>query len=687
MGRLLINSWPPIIAPAVTGAHSSAQANENQSWGTVTEPSKAVFLSYASEDTEAARRICEALRSAGIEVWFDQSELRGGDAWDHKIREQVRDCALFIPIISARTQARPEGYFRLEWDVADQRSHMIGRSKAFIVPVCIDSTPERGADVPDAFFKVQWTRLPGGATSAAFCERVRVLLGDAAAIEQPQTTTMPMRLAVPKRSWQRWMPMVAVSVLAAVGVAGLAWRPLAHRLTLSPSPATAALPEKSIAVLPFVDMSEKHDQEYFSDGLSEELINLLAKSPDLRVPARTSSFYFKGKQVTVGEIAKTLNVAHVLEGSVRKSGNELRITAQLIRVADGYHLWSDSYDRELKDIFRVQDEIASEVVQALKVKLEGAPKRAKEPTENVAAHNLLLEGRFFADRFGPGDTETAISSYQRALKEDPGYALAWAELAWALLWQSPLNIERVKDATLKAVELGPNLADAHAMRGWYQSQIGYDWAEAESEFDTALRLEPENTRALWGKGQLARALRRFDESIHYYNAAHDRDPVNASLLQAISETLMGAGRTAEGVRIARRSLEISPNIQQGHFYLGIALYFNGELEAALKEIRLEPDKVFRLSSLAVVEHARNQLQASDAALRELIASDAPDKEFRIAAAYASRADAKAAVAWLERARENQPIVVVEVGAWPMFNPIRSDPGFQTFLRKLKLPET
>ena len=334
---------------------------------------KAVFLSYASEDAAAAARICAGLRAAGIEVWFDQSELRGGDAWDLHIRNQIRDCALFVPIISAHTQSRPEGYFRLEWDLADQRSHMIVRSKAFIVPVCVDRTPDRGAEVPESFVKAQWTRLPEGATTPAFCQRVAMLLSGSETSHRPASSS-PGHAPAPAHRRLHWGAVVLLIALGIPTIGIIGW--VASRLIPPPTRPSAtanapvaAVTEKSIAVLPFVDMSEKRDQEYFSDGLSEDLIDHLSRNPDLKVIARTSSFAFKGKNEDIRTIARTLGVANLLEGSVRKAGNELKITAELIRAADGVHLWSDSYERHLTDVFKVQEEIATSVVKGLQAKL------------------------------------------------------------------------------------------------------------------------------------------------------------------------------------------------------------------------------------------------------------------------------------------------------------------------------
>ena len=339
----------------------------------MTESSKAVFLSYASQDADAARRICEALRASGVEVWFDQSELRGGDAWDQKIRRQIHDCGLFIPVISAHTDERSEGYFRLEWKLAVDRSHLMADDAPFLFPIVVDDTTEAGARVPDKFRSVQWTRVPGGEAAPAFCQRVAALLaGTARPARAPAAGE-----AVPRRASVSRSVIAIIGLLVIAAIGALSWQ-LVRRMPTSASttPSTAAprpvaIPEHSIAVLPFVNVGDRKDQEFFSDGLSETLLNLLSKVPGLQVAARTSAFSFKGSAVDVPTIGRKLMVAHVLEGSVNRVGNHLRVTAQLERADNGYQIWSETYDRELGDVFRIQDEIAKAVVKALRVSLLG----------------------------------------------------------------------------------------------------------------------------------------------------------------------------------------------------------------------------------------------------------------------------------------------------------------------------
>jgi TolB-like protein len=310
-------------------------------------PLGAVFISYCSQDAPAAERICDALRAVGIDVWLDKNELRGGDAWDAQIRKRIHDCALFIPVISANTNARNEGYFRREWKQAIRRLEDLADDVAFLVPVVIDETTEADARVPEEFLRAHWVWLPAGDVPAAFPQRVRQLLGQDHAVVSARGPTATGAIEPGARaagaSGHRGAPFLRrfglplIALLLAV-IGGLTWYYVGGReIPAAKSAVTAvqAAPnDKSIAVLPFVNMSPDPEQEYFSDGVSEQILNLLSKIPELRVIARTSSFAFKGKEDTdVASIARALNVSHILEGSVQKSANRVRINAQLINAA------------------------------------------------------------------------------------------------------------------------------------------------------------------------------------------------------------------------------------------------------------------------------------------------------------------------------------------------------------------
>jgi TolB-like protein/Tfp pilus assembly protein PilF len=504
----------------------------------MTDSTKAVFLSYASQDAEAARRICEALRAAGIEVWFDQNELRGGDVWDRNIRQQIHDCALFVPLISAHTNARTEGYFRLEWRLAVDRSQLIADDAAFLLPVVIDETSDAVARVPDKFHTVEWTRLPGGATPPGFCQQVRAFLAGTARPARRQFSPAPAR-----RSSRG--PLIAiVGALLVATIAVLSWRMIARAPadalpTQKVAPASSnAVPEHSIAVLPFADLSSAKDQEYFSDGLAEDLLNLLSKVPGLQVAARTSAFTFKGHAVDVPTMCRKLRVASVLEGTVSKVGNHLRVTAQLERASDGYQIWSETYDRELGDVFRMQDEIANAVVKALKVSLLWGAAPRSPSTQNSEAYLVFLQGRAKMASQRLADTKAAATDFEQALKLDPNYAPAYVELATAKvrLAEFEVNSNRMRSASAaveegkllieRALALDPNDAQAYVERGYLRALINF--SGAEQDYRRGIELNPNSARAYAG---LATVLnedpRRRDEALAMLDRARRLDPLEA----------------------------------------------------------------------------------------------------------------------------------------------------------------
>jgi adenylate cyclase len=454
----------------------------------VTEPSHAVFLSYASQDAEAAQRICEALRAAGIEVFLDQSELRGGDVWDQKIRREIHDCALFIPVISANTASRHEGYFRLEWHLADQRTHMMARNRVFVVPVCLDATPDAGADVPESFQRVQWTRLPAGETPPAFVERVRRLLS----LDLSTTTRPPAS-------------------------------PVSGAVPPVREPNRAAAVKPSIVVLPFANMSGDQEQEYFSDGISEDIITDLSKVSALAVVSRNSAFVYKGMHVDVTKVARDLKVGHVLEGSVRKAGGRVRITAQLVDGATNDHVWAERYDRDLNDIFTLQDEISEAIVKALKLKLLPEEKKAIEQrgTDNVEAYNLYLMARQTYITGHEADArraEAIVRLCKGAIEIDSRYSRAWALMAIGQMILRFVHGRKGDDGLVpaeRALALDANLAEAHAVKARILAQHGrHD--EAAAEIDVALRLDRESYEVNRAAAYLRFQQRRLDEAIRYY---------------------------------------------------------------------------------------------------------------------------------------------------------------------------
>jgi TolB-like protein len=657
----------------------------------------AVFLSYASEDAEAAQRICAALCSAGIEVWLDQSELRGGDAWDRQIRERIHDCRLFIALISAHTEARDEGYFRREWKLAVDRTNDMLEKKTFLLPVAIDATLERGAAVPDKFHEVQWTRLRGGEAPPEFVARIKRLLSPepshSPSIAQGSggpVSGAPSAVRVPPPTW--WS-RPALLMLALVVITGGIYLAL-DRLLLSKrsAPASTAIADKSIAVLPFADLSERHDQEYFSDGMAEEIIDLLSKIPDLRVPARTSSFYFKGKSEDIPTIARRLMVEHVLEGSVRKSGKHLRITAQLVRADTGYHVWSETFDRELDDVFKVQDEIAGAVVKALKVSLiEGATPRAT-PTTNTEAYTLYLQARTIETRATEVDYSTAVKYLQQAVRLDPNFAGAWAEIASLLVdeffWQRSRPYQEVRAGARKAADqalkLDPKLSNGHNAMGRI-SFMEWNWDGAEAEFKKALELDPGNANAMRWRSHLARYHHQIDQALKLAQEAVSHDPLDSWNFFAVGAAQRAAGRYQEAETAYRTALELNPTGAALHALLGDVLLAKGEPAAALEETERETDDLWRESFLPFALEALGRKRDADKALANFEEKYSAQHPFPIAAFYACRKDADRAFAWLDRFLEQHDLEA-QSSHGACFKNLQSDPRYKTLLREMNLPE-
>ena len=353
-----------------------------------------------------------------------------------------------------------------------------------------------------------------------------------------------------------------------------------------PQSRPSSIDAKSIVVLPFVDMSEKHDQEYFSDGLTEELIDQLNHASDLKVIARTSSFQFKGKNEDTRLIAGKLGVAHLLEGSVRKSGERLRITAQLIRAEDGVHLWSQTYERTFRDVFQVQEEIAGTVARQLQVVLTATG--ADDPPD-FEAYRLRLEGDFFLNRRTQTDTKRAIALYENAIKRAPQYALAWANLGTAYIFLAKgfttgsasvsENLSRARDALDHALRIAPNLAKAHLARGWIAQNFDWDWREAQAEFARAVESQP--SIATMDDMNLSLMFGRLDQSIAITRDALIRDPLSTQKLNRLGLFLFYTGRYQESADTFRKVIELNPSFAGARAFLAVTLLHQGKKEEAL----------------------------------------------------------------------------------------------------------
>jgi TolB-like protein/Tfp pilus assembly protein PilF len=660
----------------------------------VTEPSRAVFLSYASQDAEPAQKICDALRAAGIEVWFDKSELRGGDAWDQSIRRQIKNCALLIPVVSHHTHERAEGYFRLEWKLAVDRSHLIMANKAFLVPVSIDDTGDDDENVPDKFREVQWTRLPGGETPPAFVERIeRLLSGEAApALERarPLGAATGSRQPPPRRQATR---LIYAAITAAI-LLGLGY--LGFERLKEPKPDTASA--ASIAVLPLANESGEASQQYFSDGISEDLITALSQFPGLKVIGRSSAFKFRDSKEDSRSIGEKLGVAHLLEGSVRRSGDMVRVSAELIDAADGTTQWSERYDRPYNDLFALQDEITRSVAWALKAKLlpgEHASEQSDRPSSgNLEAYNALLQGRFYVARGSQADFRKAIEFFTQATELDPRYALAWTGLAncWDSLASGYLDgaqaqeaYAKARDAVGRALRISPDLAAAHISRGNLLRNADIDWRGSAEEYRRAIALAPGAGSAVYALGKQLAASGEVDQAIELTRQALTTDPLHASWYQWLAVYLAAVNRPEEAERAIHRALELQPGAATFHYWLTVIQIRRGNAQGALTAAQQEVDEGWQRAAVALARQMGTDRIAADAALNTLIGKDAEAAPYQIAQVYALRGDTKNTFEWLDRSWSSRDAGLSGLLYDPIILRFKDDPRFAAFCRKVGLP--
>jgi TolB-like protein/Tfp pilus assembly protein PilF len=479
-------------------------------------------------------------------------------------------------------------------------------------------------------------------------------------------------------------------VLALVGMTALlvgAWYVGRQSAPAVDADGAAGPVSASIAVLPFVNMSADPDQEYFSDGISEELLNLLAKIPELRVTSRSSAFSFKGENLEIPEIAQRLNVAHILEGSVRRSGNEVRVTAQLIDARSDTHLWSESWDRTLNDIFAIQAEIAADVAAQLKITLLGAAPTVEET--DAEAYALFLQARYLGRQFTADGFEQSVVLYQQALAIDPDYAAAWGGLAADYARQAnsglrPLDegYQLAREAANRALAIDPEYAPAHAELGRSTMVYDGDLAAAARHYERALELEPTNTDILANAARLAQSLGRLDEAVALQEYAVARDPVSSIGHSGLGIAYLWAGRLDEAIASFRTALSLSPGRIFAQSGIGVALLLKGEPEAALAAIQQESSEDWRLIGLVMAHHALGQAAESDAALTELIEKYEQGWAYNIAYVLAYRGEADRAFEWLDKAVQYNDPGLHHIAQDIEFANIHDDPRWLPFLESV-----
>ena len=455
----------------------------------------------------------------------------------------------------------------------------------------------------------------------------------------------------------------------------------------NPGAATTTTSDRSVAVLPFVDMSAGRDQEYFADGISEEVLNLLAKVPQLRVIARTSSFAFKGKEADIAEIARKLGVAHVLEGSVRTSGDKVRITAQLIRASDSSHLWSETYDRQLTDVFAVQDEIASAVVSQLKVSLLGAAPKAR--ATDPKAYALFLQARELARQYNVEAFVESEKLYRQALAIDPSYTPAAVGLSLVYFGRVDLGvltpeqgIAQGKTLLVQAMAADPGYAQAYATLALYEGMIERNYTDAARNLERAFELDPSDPELAGLASAIARRLGRLDLAIALGEYHVSRDPVNVDAYDAVALAARYKGEFDKSIAAYRTLLSLAPDAGWQHTAYGNVLLQVGDAAGALAEYQKEPIECFRLGGLSAAYRALGRQAEAEAALTSQVQRCATTKPFSTAVALATSGDADGAFAMLDKAAAVNDLDLGAITIYPSLASLHDDPRWLPLLRRL-----
>jgi TolB-like protein len=679
--------------------------------------SRTVFLSYASQDTEVANTVCRELESRGIRCWIAPRDVAPGALYADAIVRAINECKVLLVVLSQSAVASSHVGREIERAASKHKQ---------IIALRIDAAPLSPA-LEYFLGESQWVDVPTLGIQAALGKIADVIRAGSASGASDAARASAGNWASPASNKGR-SPLAIGSIIAAVGLITVVgclflanhfhWFSREDAATIPAVPsesstAKAVLSEKSIAVLPFTDMSEKHDQEYFSDGMAEEIIDLLVKIPELVVPARTSSFYYKGKSTQIPEIAKQLGVRNILEGSVRKSGNHLRVTAQLVRADNGYHLWSESYNSTVDDIFKTQDQIAGAVVSALKISLLGKDIPSAKLTTSTEAYELYLQARSLTYRGTSDDTLRAYAHLQKAVKVDPQFALAWATLATLLThddvdWDRVFEVsaetkaqfqngdfrgrERVLEqarvaahaAAERATKLGPDLAESHAAMAQVLSSLDWNWKTAEVEVTRALELDPSDARIVSIAAGLAGNLGHISEALELAIRAKSLDPLGNSHL--LSWLRYANGDWDQADLTLRRNIELYPTAAHDHHTRTLVLLAQGKAEDALAELELEPLEAFREVDRPLALDALGRHAEADQAIAPAEKKFGDGMAYQIAYIYAARKNLDRTFYWLDRAYKQHDGGLADLKVDPYFRGLKNDPRYKALLLKVGLPE-
>jgi len=655
-----------------------------------------IFISYASPNSAVADAVAAALERHGRKCWMAPRDVTPGAHYASEIVHAIDSAKAIVLILSQDAATSP--HVLREIERATSKRHPI-------VTVRVDQAP-LPAEFEYFLNTSQWLDASGGDATRMMPKLVEAVKS---ALKAPAATpAAALTSHAPAHSGSARSPKrtaIVVTSLIGLALAGFAadrlWlsshrtasTPASTKLASAPAPAASTIPEKSIAVLPFTDMSEKKDQEYFADGMAEEILDLLAKLPGIRVIGRTSSFQFKNKTEDLRKIGSTLGAAYVVEGSVRRSSDRIRVTAQLIGAKDGSHLWSETYDEPSDDVLKVQDRIASGLVRALQVTV-GADDLGTPPLlKSSEAYDFYLRGRHAIDQWDRAGFEAAEGYFQQALELDPTSVRTAEWLATAQLYRAIWGFvpphegfERARLTAQRALKLNPISGTAHAVLASINTDYDWDWPAADHECEQALALEPRNPNVVGDAGFARSPFAQPDESARLITTALALDPLNGTWHELLGQMRYRAGRLAEAEAELHKALEISPAYAEAHFFLGQVLLAKGEPEAALVVMQQEVPESGRDTGLAIAYHALGRRAESDRALARQTKEHASDSAYEIAQAHSYRAELDEAFAWLDRAYIQKDVELYWIRGDPLLKNLEGDARYKAFLRKMNLPE-
>jgi adenylate cyclase len=647
--------------------------------------SRTVFVSYASHDTETANTVCQFLEGRGVRCWIAPRDVAPGALYADAIVRAINESKVLLIVLSQSAVASSHVGREVE-RAASKRKQII----AFRVDAATLS-PELEYFLSNS----QWIDVPVLGMPAALTKLADAVSRDSAPSSKANQTDVAAETQIGKRSGgasKRVVVVVAI-IISVATAATLSMRLWPSKHADAQPPATAQFSEKSIAVLPFADISEKKDQEYFADGIAEEVLDRLAKVPGLKVVGRTSSFRFKGKSDDRANIGAALGVAYLLEGSVRKDAGLVRVTAQLVEAKTGSQRWSDHFESETINILHVQDTIAAQISRALQIAVDVGT-TVSSSIKSPEALDAYLLGRQSLDRDTQENSEAAVAHFQRALTLDPTFAPAAMGLAKAHIFigraawlPTRIAFERARDASLLAQRLDPNSPYPHVLLASIHIGYDWDWASADRELQTAFALGPREIYGVKSASSLAAARGEWDEARQLGIEAIALDPLDADAHGSLGvEVYLRSGHLAEAEQSFRRALQIAPESNGIRYFLGLVLMLQGHYEAALTEFRKETQEDGQLEGSAMVHFAAGHRAESDALLAEAIRHNGTTWPSEIARVYAFRGEKGRAFEWLDRAYDGRDEDLYFIKGDPLFKNIEGDPRFKTFLKKMNLPE-